>query len=262
MGSELSGRLAVVTGAAAGIGAAIARALVAEGADLAAIDIAPIDIAALHALAPDRRARIRAWSCDATRSADVGRVCAAIAAELGTVSILVNNVGGSGNARILEVEDMTDEAWDQTLSLNLGSVMRFCRAFVPGMKAARWGRIVNLSSNTKDGVFRTGGTIGARLPYVAAKAAIVGLTKQLAKDLGPFDITCNAVAPGFTLPDPKARITQRYNALPSEEQAALTARVPLGRPGSGDDIANAVCFLAGPRSGYISGEVLIVAGGV
>ena len=261
MASELSGRLAVVTGASAGIGAAIARTLVAQGADLAAIDIAPVDIDSLRVAGPDRSQRIRAWRCDATRSADVRDTCAAIEAELGTVSILVNNVGGSGNTRIVEVEDMTDEAWDQILSLNLGSIMRFCRALVPDMKAARWGRIVNLSSNTKDGIFRTGGTIGARLPYVAAKAAIVGLTKQLAKDLGPFGITCNAVAPGFTLPDAEARITQRYNALPRDEQAALTARVPLGRPGSGDDMANAVCFLAGPRSGFISGEVLIVSGG-
>jgi NAD(P)-dependent dehydrogenase (short-subunit alcohol dehydrogenase family) len=129
------------------------------------------------------------------------------------------------------------------------------------MKARRHGRVVNITSSLKDGVFGGAATVGARLPYITAKSGIVGFTKQLANDLGPFGVTVNAVSPGFTLPDENARITQRFRALAPEQQRELTANIPLGRPGDGADIANAVLFLASPRSGYVTGEIIHVAGG-
>ena len=255
------GQLAVVTGAAGGIGAAIATGLAAGGATLALVDNR--DVAVEKFMKSARRAdqRLTAWRCDVTNSAEVREVCERIGAELGAVSILVNNVGGSGSHQIEHIEDLTDEAWDHVLSLNLGSIMRFCRALVPAMKERGYGRIVNVSSTVKEGMFGPPGTIGARIPYVTAKSAIVGMTKQLAKDLGPFGITVNAIAPGFTLPGEDARITRRFRALPVEDQKRLTSGIPIGRPGSGEDMANAVCFLASPSSGYVTGEIIAVAGG-
>jgi 3-oxoacyl-[acyl-carrier protein] reductase len=254
-------QVAVVTGAASGIGAAIARALAASGATLALVDSKEIAADSLPAPARGSGQRIKAWRCDVTNSGDVRETCAAIATAFGPVSILVNNVGGSGSLQVEHVEDLTDEVWDHVLSLNLGSIMRFCRALVPAMKVRRYGRIVNVSSTLKDGMIGPPGTVGARIPYVTAKSAIVGMTKQLAKDLGPFGITVNAIAPGFTLPGEEARITQRFRALPPEDQKRLTGGIPVGRPGSGEDMANAVYFLASPQSGYVSGEILAVAGG-
>jgi NAD(P)-dependent dehydrogenase (short-subunit alcohol dehydrogenase family) len=255
------GQVAVVTGAAGGIGAAIAAALAAGGATLALVDNR--DIAIEEFMTSARRAdqRLTAWRCDVTSSTEVRDTCERIGAELGAASILVNNVGGSGGHQIEHIEDLTDEAWDYVLSLNLGSIMRFCRALVPAMKKRGYGRIVNVSSTVKEGMFGPLGTIGARVPYVTAKSAIVGMTKQLAKDLGPFGITVNAIAPGFTLPGEDARITRRFRALPAEDQKRLTSGIPVGRPGSGEDMANAVCFLASPTSGYITGEIIAVAGG-
>lgn len=258
---ELKGTVAAVTGAAGGIGAAIASGLIAAGADVAAIDLKPVDCEALRAHAIAAGQQVRAWQCDVTDSEQVRRACAAVTAELGPATILVNNVGGSGAVPIEQIEDMNDDTWDHILSLNLGSIMRFCRGLVPGMKARGYGRIVNVSSTLKDGMFGPLGTLGARLPYVTAKSAIVGMTKQLAKDLGPFGITVNAIAPGLTLPGETARITQRFRALSPEAQQRFTAPIPAGRLGMGEDMANAVRFLVSPYSGYVSGEVLAVAGG-
>jgi NAD(P)-dependent dehydrogenase (short-subunit alcohol dehydrogenase family) len=259
--ADFDDQLAVVTGAAGGIGAAIAQALAAGGANLALVDTNDVAIEPLMTSARKGAQRIRAWRCDVTDSRAVREACDRIAAELGPASILVNNVGGSGSHQVEHVEDLTDEVWDHVLSLNLGSIMRFCRSLVPAMKARRYGRIVNVSSTVKDGMVGPPGTIGARIPYVTAKSAIVGMTKQLAKDLGPFGITVNAIAPGFTLPGEEARITRRFRALPPEDQKRLTGGIPVGRPGSGEDMANAVCFLASRRSGYVTGEILAVAGG-
>jgi len=260
MRESLQGQVAVVTGAAEGIGAAIARALVAAGVDLAALDVKPIDCRVSYPRAASQQ-NIRAWQCDATSSPAVAAACAEIEASLGPVSILVNNVGGSGPVSIEQIEDMTDEAWNHVLSLSLTSIMRFSRAFVGGMKSRRYGRIVNVSSTLKSGFFGPVGTLGARLPYVAAKSAIDGLTRQLAKDLGPFGITVNALAPGLTFPGEDSRIAKRYRTLSPEAQKSLTAHIPAGRAASGEDMANMALFLASPASGYVSGQIIAVDGG-
>lgn len=258
----LEGLVALVTGAADGIGNAVARGLVSAGASLAAVDIKEVDIEALRtACAARADQRIAAWRCDVTSSPEVAATCAAIAADLGPVALLVNNAGGSGTVRIQDVEDMTDEVWDHVLSLNLTSGMRFCRALVGAMKAQGFGRIVNISSTLKDGVFGPVGTLGGRLPYITAKSALIGFTRQLAKDLGPFGITVNAVAPGLTLPGPEARITKKFAALPEEDRRRLTADIPAGRLASGEDMANAVSFLCAPASAHINGQVIAVDGG-
>jgi NAD(P)-dependent dehydrogenase (short-subunit alcohol dehydrogenase family) len=258
---KLGGQLAVVTGAAEGIGAAIARALVAEGTDLAAVDIKPVDLAALSAGKVSPEQRLKAYVCDVTSSEQVAATCAALLADLGAVAILVNNAGGSGTEPCDDIATMADKDWDYVLSLSLSSSMRFIRGLVSSMRSRRYGRIVNISSTLKDGVFGPVGTMRGRIPYVTAKMALIGLTLQLAKDLGPEGITVNAVAPGLTLPGPNAKITLRYNALPPDDKRRLTGNIPAGRPASGEDVANAVRFLCLPESGYLSGQTVCVDGG-
>lgn len=256
---ELSGEVAVVTGGAEGIGAAIVRGLAEAGADIAIVDISEKLPPGLGMLAPNQRVRL--WRCDIMRPAEIDAVCGEIESALGPVTILVNNVGGSGSTAVADIEKLSDEVWEQILAYNLGGMFRFSRRFVPGMKARRHGRIVNITSGLKDGVFGGAATVGARLPYVTAKSGIVGFTKQLANDLGPYGVTVNAVSPGLTLPDENARVTRRFRALAPEQQHELTANIPLGRPGVGADIANAVAFLVSPRSAYVTGEIIHVAGG-
>jgi len=257
---NLKDQVALVTGGASGIGAAIARRLAGEGAGVAIVDVATVSDETLGALAVSSTQRVRAWQCDVTKSAEVANICRAVQRELGEPTILINNVGGSGPYSAADVEQTTDEMWDHVLSLNVGSILRFCRALVPAMKAKRYGKIVNVSSTLMNGVFGAVGTVGARLPYVTAKSAIVGLTKQLAKDLAPFGIAVNAIAPGFTLPDENARITRKFRALSPDQQRPLVAGIPMGRPGTGDEMAYAACFLASPANTYVAGQILAVDG--
>lgn len=258
---DFKDQVALVTGGASGIGAAIARRLAAEGAHLAIIDIADVSRETLAGLAVSPGQSVKAWRCDVVNSAEVSNVCRAVQQELGDPTILINNVGGSGSYNIADVEHTTDEMWDNVLSLNVGSILRFCRALAPAMKARQYGKIVNVSSTLMNGMFGGAGTVGARLPYVAAKSAIVGLTKQLAKDLAPFGIAVNAIAPGFTLPDENARITKKFRALSPDQQHPLVSGIPMGRPGTGDEMAHAVCFLASPANTYVAGQILTVDGG-
>lgn len=259
--ASFEGRVAVVTGAAEGIGAAISQALWAGGADLAAVDLKPVDMARITQGRGRPGQRFFGYECDATSSGQVAETCRLIEQDLGACSILVNNVGGGGSEPGDDVETISDEQWEFVVSLTLSSGMRFCRGLVGGMKARNYGRIINISSSLKDGVFGAVGTVRGRLPYVTCKMAVIGLTQQLANDLGPFGISVNAVSPGLTLPGEDARITQRFRSLPPEEQARMYSHIPAGRLATGEDIANAVCFLATEDSGYISGQTITVAGG-
>jgi NAD(P)-dependent dehydrogenase (short-subunit alcohol dehydrogenase family) len=261
MSLELEGQIAVVTGGAAGIGAAVVSELTRRGVSVAIVDLVEVDQVRLKEQALYPSQKVSSWVCDVTRSADVNAVCRDILKKIGEPTILVNNAGGSGAVKAVQVEDITDALWDEIISLNLTSILRFCRALVPSMKEKRYGKIINVSSTLRHGQLGEGGTVGARLPYVTAKSAIVGMTKQLAKDLGPFGISVNAVAPGFTLPDPDARITKRFEALSSERRDHLLSNIPMKRPGLGADIAAAVSFLASPYNSYISGQVVAVDGG-
>ncbi|WP_442581145.1 SDR family NAD(P)-dependent oxidoreductase [Mesorhizobium sp. ASY16-5R] len=258
---SFEGRVAVVTGAAEGIGAAICQALWAKGADLAAVDLKPVDMVRITQGKGRRGQRFFGYECDATSSQQVAETCRILQADLGPAAILVNNVGGGGTEPGDDVETISDEQWDFVVSLTLSSGMRFCRGLVGGMKEKRYGRIVNISSSLKDGVFGPVGTVRGRLPYITCKTAVIGMTQQLSNDLGGFGISVNAVSPGLTLPGEDARITQRFRSLPFEEQARLYAHIPAGRLATGEDIANAVCFLAAEESGYISGQTITVAGG-
>src|SRR4051812_27820460 len=181
---DLTGQVAIVTGGAGGIGRAVVRMLLARGAAGAAVDFDALEASALAgAASPEAPALLQAWRCDVTDAQAVAATCEEVRAQLGAVSVLVNTAGGSGAHRVQTLEETTDEIWDRVLSVNLTSVLRFARAVVPGMKQAKYGRIVNLSSSLRAGVHGPVGTVGARLPYIASKSALVGLTRQLAKDL-------------------------------------------------------------------------------
>lgn len=259
MTGVFDGQVVVITGGAGGIGAAIARGFVAQGADVAVVDINPAEVSGYEVIG--KRQRVRSYVCDVLQAQQIAETCARIERDLGAVAVLVNNVGGGGTESADDIETMTDETWDHVITLNLSSAMRFTRALVGSMKTVRYGRIINVSSSLKEGAFGPVGTLRGRLPYVTAKMALIGLTNQLACDLGPFGITVNALVPGLTLPGEDAKVTKRFRALPETEQKRMTSGTPTGRLANGEDMAHAACFLASRASGHITGEALTVAGG-
>jgi len=202
MGSGLTGRVAIVTGAAQGLGLATAEALVEAGARVLLADFQAdkVQAAAGHLLSKD--GACLAVGVDMTRAAEVEAMVRTALDAFGHVDILVNNAGGSGLVGVADIEDTSEELWDRIVGSNLKGVFLCCRAIVPHMKTRRYGRIVNLSSAAVRGSFGPLRTVGARLPYSTAKSGVQGLTYQLAKDLGPFNITVNVVVPGFTLTEP------------------------------------------------------------
>jgi 3-oxoacyl-[acyl-carrier protein] reductase len=229
MTTELAGRIAVVTGTAHGIGAAIARALRDDGADVVGIDKDDADLT----------------SSDAVREFFAG---------LGSVDILVNNAGGVCGQVGHPLEDVTDDDWDDVVHANLRSTFLCTRAVVPAMKERRWGRIVNISSAAGRSVSRTG--IQA---YTSAKAGQIGFTRQMAHELGPFGITVNCIAPGFIRSNPTTE--RQWESYGPDGQRELVAGIALRRLGEPADIANGVQFFVSKRSSWVTGQVISIDGG-
>ena len=260
MSGALANRCAIVTGGAQGLGLAAAGALAARGARVVLADIQAHKVrAAVQALPgpPDWHLAVPA---DVTSADQVKALVDTTMQTFGHVDILVNNAGGSGTVGVADIEDTSEELWDRIVAVNLKGAFLACRAAVPHMKAQRYGRIVNFSSVAARGSFGPLLTVGARVPYCAAKAGVEALTYQLARDLGPWNITVNVVVPGFTLTEPGARVHQQFDELSETERRALIGPIPLGRPGQPADVAWAVAFLASDESGYISGATLEVSG--
>jgi 3-oxoacyl-[acyl-carrier protein] reductase len=260
MDGTVANRHAIVTGAAQGLGLAIARALAEGGARVLLSDVQAEKVEAAARALPGGAGRHLAAVADVTSADEVEAMVAAATAAFGRVDILVNNAGGSGTVGVADIEDTSEALWDRIVGTNLKGTFLCCRAAVPVMKAQRYGRIVNLSSVAARGGFGPLLTVGARLPYCAAKAGVQGLTYQLARDLGPWNITVNVVVPGFTLTEPGARVHRQFLELSEAERQALIGPLPLGRPGEPRDIAGAVRFLASDESGYVSGATLEVSG--
>ena len=241
---ELNGRVAVVTGGTRGIGRAIAESLAQGGARVAVVGRDADRAAAAAAELPgDGHA---GFACDVADEAAVEQLVRNVEAQLGPIDILVNNAGITEDNLLIRI---TSDAWDRVLDTNLKAAFLLTRTCAKGMMRRRSGRIINVSS-----VVGLTGNKG-QANYAASKAGLIGLTKAVAKELASRSVLCNAIAPGFIETDMTA-------ALGEEARNTLLGQIALGRLGKPDEIAAAARFLAGPGASYITGQVLVVDGGM
>jgi len=241
---SLAGKVAVVTGAARGLGRAIALRLADDGADVSVWDLNLHGAAETVQLIKDRGGKAMACGGSSAKAADIATSVAATHAQLGRISILVNNAARSPFCKF---EDITEEIWDELMQVNLKGPFLCCKAVIPDMLAAGWGRIINISSSSA----QTGSA--RQTHYAASKAGIIGLTKSLAQEFATRGITVNNVPPGFV--DTEGL---RDSPVDIDAFAALT---PMKRPGRPENIAAAVAFLASEDADYITGHTLSVNGG-
>lgn len=248
MNNRFANRRVLVTGAAHGFGRAIALAFADQGASVLACDVIADELAETARLGG---AKCRPYRLDVTDAGAIDRMKAEIGAE---IDILVNNAGGVRGQTGQPIEEITPRQWHAVVDVNLTAVFLMAQAVAPGMKARRWGRIVNISSGAGLGISLTG--IQA---YASAKAGQIGLTRQLAHELGPWNITVNSVAPGFVRSNPATE--RQWEAMGEAGQAKLIEGIALKRLGEAADIAKAVLFFASDDANWISGQVLSVDGG-
>jgi 3-oxoacyl-[acyl-carrier protein] reductase len=251
MDIQFEGQTIVVTGAARGIGGGIAEGFAARGAKVWACDLLADGLADLKSRArPARGGAIETRTLDLASSAEVNYLVAAI----GDIDVLVHVAGGVRGQSKKPVEEVSDQDWEAIQTGNLTSAFYAARAVVPGMKRRKSGRIIVISSRAGLGVSLTG-----IQSYATAKAAQIGLVRQLAHELGPFGITVNSVAPGFLRTSPDYE--RQWQSYGTEGQKAMVERIALRRLGEPEDIAHAVMFLASPYASWITGQVLPVTGG-
>ncbi|NGP17843.1 SDR family NAD(P)-dependent oxidoreductase [Devosia aurantiaca] len=246
---DFSGKTAIVTGAAQGIGSAIVAFLSASGAKVAALDL---DAAGLESAREAGAARVDAL--DLSDQARVGEIIGEIGRDFGKIDILVTAAGGVRGQVAQPLENVGEDVWRQLFEANVDAAFFCTQAVAPLMKAQGAGRIVTISSGAGLRPSLTG--IQA---YSAAKHALVGLTKQLALELGPHGITVNSVAPGFVLSNPATQ--RQWESYGEAGQQRLIEGTHMRRLGTPEDIANAVMFLSSDLAGWISGQILSVDGG-
>lgn len=241
----LQGKTAIVTGAARGIGRAIAIRFAQEGANIAFTDLrlnesteaVEKEISALGV-------KVKAYASDASNYADTEKVVDEIVKDFGTVDILINNAGITMDTLLMR---MSEQQWDTVINVNLKSVFNFTKSVQKIMLKAKQGSIVNLSS-----VVGVHGNAG-QANYSASKAGIIGFTKSIAQELGSRNIRCNAVAPGFI-------ITEMTAKLSDEQRKAWEDHIPMKRGGTPEEVANVCLFLASDLSSYVSGQVISICG--
>jgi len=244
-------RIAIVTGAARGIGAGTARRLAADGKAVGVLDLEAAACADTVAEIEKAGGQAVAVGADVSDAEQVKAAVEKVAAELGEPTILVNNAGVTRDNLLFKMDE-TD--WDTVMNVHLKGAFLMTRAVQGYMVNAKWGRIINLSSTS---------AVGNRgqVNYSAAKAGMQGFTKTLAIELGKFGITANAVAPGFIATDMTAATAARLGVSFDDFKAFNAKQIPVGRVGEPEDIAAVVSFFAGEDSGYVSGQILYAAGG-
>ena len=242
-GNSLDGEIALVTGASRGIGAAIAKALLAAGATVVGTATTQ---AGADGISATLGGKGRGMVLDVSDDESIQTAIKDLQSSEGSPTILVNNAGVTRDNLLMR---MKDDEWNDVIATNLTGTYRLCKACLRGMMKARKGRIVNIAS-----VIAVMGNAG-QANYAASKAGMIGFTKSLAREIGSRGITVNVVAPGFI-------DTDMTKVLSDEQREGMLSQVPLGRLGAGDDIANAVVFLASGGGAYITGETLHVNGGM
>ncbi len=257
---RLAGKTAVVTGAAQGLGFAVAKRFVAEGARVVVADLNGDKAAKTAAsLSADASAAIPC-AVNVGEEAEVNAMVALALAKFGSVDILVNNAGGAGRVPGLDIEDTPPDAWDSVIRQNLRGTFLCCRAAIPHMKTRRFGRIINISSGLATGRGPLQATGGATLAYAAAKAGILGFTYTLAKTVARYNIMANAVLPGFMLTEPGANVRNWFDSLPEKGRQALLDRSPMGRAGDPAELASLAVFLGSDECSYVTGAALEIHG--
>jgi 3-oxoacyl-[acyl-carrier protein] reductase len=248
---RLDGRVALVTGAARGIGAATARRFAEDGARVALADLDEETCQALAEEIASGGVESLALKCDVSDAAQVQGIVDQTLERFGQLDILVNNAGILRDNLLFK---MSDEDWDRVLAVHLRGAFLCARAAQRPMVERKYGRIISLSSTS---------ALGNRgqVNYSAAKAGLQGLTRTLAIELGPFGITANAIAPGFIDTDMTRSTAERLGATPEQFQSTMAQFIPLRRVGQPSEVASVAAFLASEDASYVSGQVIYVAGG-
>ena len=249
MNIRFDGKIVAVSGAGHGLGRTIAHTFADLGAEVHVCDLSAKNLAETKG---DRS--IRTTVLDLADRKAAAKWIHDIEASSGPIYCLVNNAGGVAGQIVKPLEEVADEDWDRIFAINIGAAMALSRAAAPGMKKAGKGRIVNISSGAGLQASLTG--IQA---YCSAKHAVVGLTRQLAHELGPFGITVNSVAPGFIRSNPSTE--KQWESYGADGQQALVDRIALKHLGTSQDIANGVLFFASDLAAFVNGQVIQVDGG-
>lgn len=240
---ELEGKVALVTGASRGIGRDIAARFVEAGAKVALV---ARHRDALQDTASDLGDKAFPFVADVADSESIRETVSAVEQDIGPIDILVNNAGVTRDGVLVRV---SEEDWDRVLDTNLKGAFNTTKVVARGMMKRRWGRVINITSVV--------GVIGNRgqVNYAASKAGLIGFTKSIAKELASRNILANAIAPGYM-------DTNMTRDLSDEQRDALLSQIPLGKLGTGDDVASVALFLASEMASYITGQVLVVDGGM
>ena len=245
--ADFSGQTALITGAAQGIGRAIATAFIERGANVALCDVRIDKLEALsRSMSAGASGSILVQRVDLSSAAQITAFVSEVESRFGAVDILVNNAGIHPLHAILEIGD---EEWDEVLAVNLTAQFRFCKAVLPGMRRRRYGRIINISSEAG----KNGGTVAAA-HYAASKGGVLAFTRNLAQQVGADGITANAICPGRIA-------TEMSGAVSPEENQRFIDKSIIKRLGAPEDIAFAVCYLADRQAGFVTAETMNVNGG-
>ena len=247
--------VALVTGGSRGIGRAICVAFGAQGHTVVPVGrdtkaLAETTLLVRAAGGPDSAG----VTCDMHHASAIDEMVRSVIARHGRIDILVNNAGGGTSTRPMTADETPDADWLDTLDLNLTSVFRTCKAVAPYMKSQRSGVIVSVASIASRQPSNLSG-----IAYTAAKSGLAGLNRHLAKELGPFGVRVNAVAPGIIASE---RVQAKFGTYTEAERGAINARIPLGRIGTVEEVASVVAFLASPAASYVHGALIDINGGM